>query len=190
MKRLIMVVLASFMMSSAWAQFSYGLKAGINRNRLLGVPNNSYLSKPNLGFHIGIYANFILTDNLSVTPEFQYIRKGDSDAFLHFNYLEIPILLEYKLAKDLSIQLGPSIGQKIWTYRNPGPGANGITFSTYDTDIDLGITGVLKVRINEKVSILCRYNQGFLPYFRFGEIGNFNTYTESMQLSVSYQLKK
>ena len=90
-----------------------------------------------LGFHIGGYASYSLNESLSVRPELLFSSCGtkeksetsestpsiddnnnlitittttESEDKSKFNYLEIPVLADYAVSENFSVQAGPSVG--------------------------------------------------------------------------------
>lgn len=111
-----------FMSSPAlMAQFHIGIKAGANITKVDGV---SFKDKFEYGYHIGGFAEIGLGKKFALQPEVlfsQYTTTLSSDADdiyedvftsdqsdVKFNYLSVPILLNYKLVGNLlSLQAGP-----------------------------------------------------------------------------------
>lgn len=151
------------------------------------------------GFHAGLYSQFPLTDKLSLNPELQYITKGPA-YFQYFglNYLEIPVLINYRVWKSLSIEAGPSIGAPIFEskYSKGAPWVD-MDFSEYA--LDVGFVAGLKYQLTNKVSLVARYNHSALPFGSYiydlvgiepdisYKIGN--AYLRNIQFSVMCKLR-
>lgn len=119
MKLFIAVCLIGFT-SFSFAQ-SYGVKGGVN---LANVSKNDKAfdeNKMRVGFHVGGFAEFGLSDMISIRPELLYSQKGSSlknnypilgdvESTQKFDYLEVPVLLSIHVAEPLSIQAGPYLG--------------------------------------------------------------------------------
>jgi hypothetical protein len=122
MKKLLLLLLATgFSSLSANAQIEYGLRGGLNMSTLQGDIENTdnYLS-----FHLGLSAAFKVADKLSIQPEIQYSSQGTNynyflqegnysesiEGELRLQYINLPILAKYTLAKGLFIEAGPQIG--------------------------------------------------------------------------------
>ncbi|MCW3072947.1 MAG: PorT family protein [Flaviaesturariibacter sp.] len=106
---------------SSMAQLKFGVKAGVNISKIDG---KSFKDEFGYGYLLGGFANIGLGGKLSIQPEVllsQSQNKVDNDfnaiyqnAFadassgnVKLNYLSIPILLDYKLNKLISLQAGP-----------------------------------------------------------------------------------
>lgn len=99
--------------SSASAQTSFGLRAGLNVSDLTG--DNIDGSSPRLGFTGGGFVNVPITPSLSFQPEVIYSQKGvstDSDQTdLNADYVEVPILLKYAVpVTETGLMLGGYVG--------------------------------------------------------------------------------
>jgi hypothetical protein len=117
MKAILLGLVFSVCSFTSVAQFSFGIKGGLNLNNF-AVKGKSLL--PNdpetvIGFHIGAYSKFKLTKNLSLIPELQFSQRGAKigSESLNFNYIELPILFSYSIKNLVSIDLGvnPSYNQ-------------------------------------------------------------------------------
>jgi hypothetical protein len=109
---------------AAMAQINFGLKAGANITKIEG---KAFKDEFKYGYHAGAFAEIGFGKKVSIQPEVlfnQYQTRVDT-AFsniyenaldfnsyrdVKLNYLSIPIVLNYKLANILSLQLGPQFG--------------------------------------------------------------------------------
>jgi opacity protein-like surface antigen len=201
MNRILLPVFLCLCCIAAKAQFSFGVKAGVNQNSVRG-DRDPFTIKPSTGFHLGAYGSFSLSKKLSLNPELQYIKKQLSDDYFRLNYLEVPVLFNYQISNRFAFELGPSIGQEIYIRRNPS-GRRVIAVSLYDTDLDFGMIGGVKFKVIDKISVAVRYNYSFLPFEKFEyfdgpiptntnvaiETETYKFYNSSVQLSVMYRIK-
>jgi hypothetical protein len=178
----------------AEAQFSFGVKAGVNQNSVRG-DKDPFSYKPSTGFHLGVYGSIPLSNKLSLNPELQYIKKQLSDDYFRLNYLELPVLFNYQVSNHFEFELGPSIGKEI--YAKPYlPWWRSIAFKSYKEALDLGLIGGVKFKASDKISIVARYNYSFLPFVDYNfnngpgtQIEQYELYNSSVQLSVMYKIK-
>jgi len=113
-----------FFSSAAMAQFSIGVKGGVNISK---VDDKAFKDEFAYGYHLGGFAEVGLGKRWKIQPEVlwnQYNTRKDTafrnvtSGLLDFNnyddvklnYLSIPILLSYKLGNVLSLQAGPQFG--------------------------------------------------------------------------------
>ena len=118
------ILVAIFGERVATENFHFGLRLGATVAEQTGIDG----SAPRLDFNFGMTANIKLSDRLSLVPEFgPFSRKGVADyplgptgdahvdslradperSHLSTNYIDIPILLRVRVAKDWSIGAGP-----------------------------------------------------------------------------------
>ena len=89
----------------------FGLKAGLNISSLNVSPGPEYNSKA--GLHIGGLAHIHLSRNFALQPEVVYSMQGgerDDDVKLKFNYINIPLLVQYMTENGFRLQTGPQLG--------------------------------------------------------------------------------
>lgn len=194
MKRIIVPIILCFCAFVAEAQFSFGVKAGVNQNSVRG-DRDPFSYGPSTGFHLGVYGSFPLFKKLSVNPELQYIRKQSQGYGGNLNYLELPILFNYQISNHFAFELGPSIGKEIYAKRYL-PWWKSIALKSYEEALDFGLIGGVKFIVSDKISIAARYNYSFLPFdeimFNNGPayfIETYRFYSQNVQLSMMYRIK-
>lgn len=194
MKTKLLVLLALvFSAHFAMAQFSLGIKAGANFNKIEG---KSFNQEFRYGYHLGGFATIGLGGKFGLQPEVlfnQYNTTVDS-SFQHvynnafssaqnvkLNYLSIPILLNYKfIGNFVTLQAGPQFGilmNKDQTVLENGKQA----FKTGDFSMVGGVqVKVLMVRVSG------RYIVGLN---NINDIGNSEKWkNQALQLSVGVGL--
>lgn len=118
--KLISLTLVLFVCTASFAQLTFGIKAGATMNKITGKSFNEEFS---FGYHAGAFATVGLGKKFAIQPEvlFNQVNVDTSSNFssvyqfnhvnhIKLNYLSIPILLNYKLANILSLQVGPQFG--------------------------------------------------------------------------------
>lgn len=124
------IILTSLMLCSAIAfsqEIKFGAKVGLNLSNLRGdYPAGIDEHNSKIGFHIGGFAEYSINEKFSLQPELLFSTQGNTygykdyygggsyydgaDYDLKLNYLNLPILLKYKVIEKLSIEFGPQIG--------------------------------------------------------------------------------
>ena len=127
--------------SSASAQTSFGLRAGLNVSDLTGdnIPN----SNPRLGFTGGAFVNVAVTPSLSFQPEVSYSQRGvsteDDATELSADYVEIPVLVKYAVpVTETGLMLGGYAGPAIAFRLNENVSPNFGPGSAADVDFFKG----------------------------------------------------
>ena len=174
------------------AQFSFGLKAGVSQNMAYEKPEMPYGYPDgfNPGFHLGLYFDFPVAPRLTITPELQYIKKGFSEDYLKYNYLELPLLLGFAISKKIRLQAGPAIGGEVSLWQDKY-----LSIGYRDWDIDASIIAGIKYYVSGNLAILTRYNHSLLPIVEGDYFTSNTTYYHykivltNIQLGVQYRLK-
>jgi hypothetical protein len=111
MKKLIIAASAVIFSISASAQHtSFGFKGGLNISDFSDDSDVNFKSRTS--FHLGGLAHIHLTRNFALQPELVYSEQGAkiSSVEYRFNYLNIPVLLQYMAGNGFRIQTGPQLG--------------------------------------------------------------------------------
>ena len=118
---LLLLLIAALSFSNLQAQSIHlGIKGGANVNKLTG---QSFTDKFSFGYHIGGFVEIGIGKKLTLQPEVfvSQIKQDTSSQFraiyntvlgvapskIQLSYLNLPILLGYRVSDQLSIQLGP-----------------------------------------------------------------------------------
>lgn len=119
--RLFTLILVSIMCTSAYSQgFKFGIKGGTNINKLSG---KSFKEQFSFGYQLGGFAEIGLGGKWAFQPEVLFSQStvdtsGSFSAIYQFNklnniklqYLSIPLLLNFKPDKLITLQAGPQFG--------------------------------------------------------------------------------
>ena len=122
LKSLALLTMSLALTSMSFAQgFHVGLKAGATIFKINGTAMKDEF---NFGYNAGAFAELYFSDKLGIQPEVMFnqtnYRTGTdfsnvyqvnaNDVKGKLNYLSIPILLNYNLAKFFTLQAGPQFG--------------------------------------------------------------------------------
>jgi hypothetical protein len=123
LKSLALLTIASTLTAASFAQgFHVGVKAGAN---IFKVDGTSMKDEFNFGYNLGAFAELGLSDKVAIQPEVMWNQtnyrtgtrfsdvygiEGQNDVKGKLNYLSIPVLLNYNLAKFFTLQAGPQFG--------------------------------------------------------------------------------
>ena len=119
-------------------EIKFGAKVGLNISSLRGnYPAEIDETKSKIGFHIGGFAEYSINDKFALQPELLLSTQGGSSEVIEYygggtyfesfkqtpklTYINLPIMLKYKVIEKLSIEFGPQIGYLIsakskWEY--------------------------------------------------------------------------
>ena len=119
--KLVLLVFISVLSTTAFSQgFKIGVKGGATINKLSGQSFNEQFS---FGYHLGGFAEIGITKKWAIQPEvlFSQSTVDTSSSFssvyqfnkmnnIKLKYLSIPLLLNFKPIKLITLQVGPQFG--------------------------------------------------------------------------------
>ena len=157
--------------SEAQVSIVYGGNLSTVRNKITLENKESIL-----GYHAGAQIQYYPVKSLkewSIINEFIFTKKGykqqfEKDYFSHFNYLSMPVLINYSPISFLSVQGGVELLELFSTNIKKGLK----TYNTFDIGWALGFTAF----DNRRIGIYSRATYGLLPmldYVVIDEMGNF-----------------
>lgn len=207
--KIIQALLFTLFFQQSYGQPAFMLKAGFNyvtnvatkngdlRNGLEG--ENEY----RMSYHIGIAFQPQPSGKLGLVPEILFSSKGfkatndlgRSTVFL--SYINLPILLNYQITQNFSVQLGPEIGYLLAAKSKNESGTVNIK-SAWDNEFDLGLSLGMTYKLLGNLSSQLRYTYGLTSVIQGGVIisdideqGNIsetqvNFQNRTFQLSILY----
>lgn len=131
-----------FLSSSATAQIMLGVKAGANLYDNYQSGGKYYVSKPHTGFHAGVYGNYLILSEISVQAEALFSTRGSYlseyvngeriDHERQASYIDIPVLLSYKVMPAVSVHAGVLSSLFVDEYRSIAKNSNGFSVAEND----------------------------------------------------------
>ena len=110
----------------------YGIRGGYN------ISNLDFTNIPN---------------TVSLVPEIQFSAEGANQEPLHLDYIQAPILLQFRLSEKIHIAAGPQVGLKVHKYED---GIKNIAYS--------GVGGI-EYKLSHMLFADLRYTYGFSNIF-------------------------
>lgn len=148
MKKQNILVIAILFMAAGLSAQSFGVRAGVNMASQSWSEDAGIDLSSRTGFYVGAIAEFGISENLFLQGELDYIQKGAKAEFLGeeneqtVSYLEVPILLKYKMG------LGEMLGLHITAGPTLGYALNG---TTDDEDIDFDEDGYERFELGASI---------------------------------------
>ncbi len=190
---------------TATAQLTGGLRGGLNINHFYhSTPGDNSAFRRFTGshtdFHAGVYAQIPLFRRASLAPELLFSQRGMSrrnlnargeisTSTLTLNYIEIPILISYKIFKGLHAEAGPDVGLLLSSKEKP------LTAFTYSS-LDVGMNAGLRYYVLPRLFLSARYRAGFLPVYDVNvsdmngvTIGKAKSYNRSWMAGIGFTLR-
>lgn len=130
-------------------EIKFGVKGGINFAYLAGDNTNNL--DPITDFHVGVLAEIPISEKFSFQPELLYSGQGSNT---NLNYINLPLLGKYYVAKGFSIEAGPQIGYLL-SAKNGSTDVKS-SFKSLDFGVNLGASYLL----NDRFIFSARYTLG------------------------------
>jgi opacity protein-like surface antigen len=174
MKKILLLVL---ILSTSFYGFSqegkFGVRAGLNISNLdfdgISLPDNTHRN----GFVIGFFAEYALSNKVSITPELQFSAEGAKPEYLQLDYIQMPILFNFKLSPKMFFNIGPQVGLKI---NKVDDGIRNFAYS--------GVGG-LSYNVTPMIFVDARYTYGISNIF--DEDLGIKAKNSTMQFGVGYK---
>ncbi len=208
MKKILIVLGFIVCVNSAFAQFSAGIKGGINFTTFSdasseqSIPIGEYKVKS--GFNAGLFGAWEANESFGILTELTYVNKGyrfagddgGSSGQINLNYITLVFAAKYDVAKWFSVFLGPEVGYLV-SAANSSNNNNAIFTNNYSR-LDLGLAPGLMFNISRDLSFDVRYVYGLLYpinetiFFTDDGINQrefkFRTRNQMLQLNLSYTI--
>lgn len=171
MRKVIIASLLIFLTVTGYSQnVVFGAKAGVNLSTTTG--NDIFNTKFLPSFHVGGLANFSVNENIKVQPEIIYSGKGvkDDAGNYKFNYVNIPVLVQYQSASGFFIETGPQVGFLVSAKRKTSSG--NLDFKTSVKSSDYSWIGGVGYKSSLGVGAGARFDFGFFNIAKQGIIRN------------------
>lgn len=193
------VTMAAFFLltsgETAAQELHLGITAGLNRAgmqefRFRYASNNLETESPGYrtGVHAGLFAE-LAWPAFSIRPELSYSRKGfefesgNAKVDARLNYIDIPVLLKYRLSSRFFLLGGPQVSFLTTTeYAYSGEHRD---YRLKADGIDLSLLVGAGVTLG-RFDISARYGHGLMPIFR--DDGIRSDQTRLGQLSVGFRM--
>ncbi len=175
-KPTILVLLFFLLGALSYANAQVAFMAGGNISTI-GHKTEIENIKPSLNTQVGFSVQLYPSEKwqrISVLAEPNLIRKGYRQTFeetysFEFNYLSLPVLVNYSLSKRISINSGLEFDKLFSTNIIRG-------LKTYNR-FDLGLVAGIDYHLWGRFSLYSRFTYGLAPlldYYEIDEMGNFN----------------
>lgn len=203
MKKIILSAAAILAFGFASAQETrFGAKAGLNLANLGGDVEDTDMK---VGFHVGGFAEIMISDKFAVQPELLFSTQGAKSEYsedfggmdvnieenLKLAYLNIPIMAKYYVTEGFNIQAGPQVGFLMSAKADAEASAGGMSESVEEDvkdqmeTIDFGVNVGLGYNFGENFGVEARYNIGMSNLYK--DSGDFKATNSVIQISVGYR---
>jgi hypothetical protein len=180
-------------------QFNGGMMAGCAATQVAG---DTYEGFHKAGIFFGGFVNYEVGEHSSFQMELEFFQKGSrqnpdsSNSFTQYlfrtNYIELPILYEYRINKRFKLEVGPSLGFLVGWYEEYNEYE--IKGAIHPAAVTLQINAGLYVNITERLMFNLRTNNSLLnirsetangDIYRFFP-GNWGQFNDCLVFSLFY----
>jgi opacity protein-like surface antigen len=181
MKKIILSAVAVLAFGFTNAQgVKFGAKVALNVATISGdVEDASSL----VGFQVGGFAEIKVSEKFAVQPELMFSSQGasfDGGGDVKLNYINIPVMAKYYVAKSFSLEAGPQIGFLMSSK------VDGEDFKDFTSSTDFGFNLGAGYDFNENLSAGLRYNLGLTNVFDFEDSEDANNGVFSVSLGYKF----
>lgn len=181
----------------------FGVKGGINLHTITGDVSEDVSSK--VGFQIGGFAEFKLSDKFAIQPELLFSTQGakletsepefgiSSEQKLNLTYLNIPVMAKFYATEKFSLEAGPQVGFLLSAKSKYEATFDGETESgdedVKDTleSIDFGVNFGAGYDFTENLSAGLRYNLGLSNIAKTEDDNDAKVKNSVFSLSLAYK---
>lgn len=151
----------------------FGVRGGMTISNLDFDGNPIDINKHRNSMYIGFVTQIGLSRTLAVIPELQFSAEGANKEDLHLDYIQLPVILQFRISEKIKFGLGPQVGLNI-------PKVD-------DNLTDLAFSGVaaLEYKINYVMFADVRYNYGFTNIFDSDYVASAKNRT--VQIGIGYK---
>lgn len=207
MKKLFFAVILTVLTVTTLNAQKFGAKAGLNIAKYSYSGENSSEVNDNLksliGFHIGGFAEFEITEKFAFQPELLYTTQGakseSSDNIYSYkstiktSYINIPLMAKYYVIEGLSVQAGPQVGFLMSADSSSSIAIGGISSKSSSNvkdqykSIDFGLNFGVGYKLDFGLFFDARYNLGLSDLADKRDDGDDGKSTNRViQISVGY----
>lgn len=170
----------------------FGLKAGLNVSNIYSNFTGSF--DPKTGLNAGALVNIPLQYAWSVQPEIYYSGQGAkyysyNDGYEHqliLNYINIPLMVQYKFRGGVFLQTGPQLGFLISAKDKIGNFETGDVFNSDFKSVDFSWSFGMGFKSRSGLGVDLRYNPGIS---NVNNVGNEILHNDVLQLGLFYMLR-
>jgi len=179
-KLLFYFAIAGFAIGNLNAQdVEFGVKGGLNFTSIAGddVPDSGI----NTDFHFGVMAEMGISDKFSFQPELLYSGQGFATGqnTILLNYINVPFMAKYYVAKGFSLEAGPQIGFLV------SAKSDSVDIKDEIKNFDFGVNLGIGYKLDNGLNFGARYNFGLSNINDISGVSNKNQNAVA-QISIGY----
>jgi len=180
------LVVSGLFFTTADAQNSIGVKAGVNIASLSGFQGDSRVSA-----HGGLFLHHTINNNWCFQPELLFSGEGQRyfdngiERTLALDYIQLPLMMQYYVVPQLYLEGGPQVGVLVSAQDKGDEGAH-LNAKNDFTTAQIALALGLGFKATDQVILYGRYNFGLTDVSKFDNIVD---HSNVGQLGIAIRLK-
>jgi hypothetical protein len=174
MKKIVVIAaLACCTVGIAQAQFTPGIKGGLNISDVSNFNGDNRLSG-----HVGLFLHHTINSNWCIQPELLYsgqgqkYNTGEGERTLALSYIQVPVMVQYYPTKQLYFEAGPQVS--FLTSAKSKGGNNDVEVDGNYNKADFGINLGIGIAATRQLGFYGRYNAGLTDISKNNNVSNMN----------------
>ncbi|MBD0833703.1 porin family protein [Aestuariibaculum sediminum] len=173
MKKILLTILLGVSFYGFSQDVKFGVRGGYNISNLDFKEKPTMENKHRNSFYIGFFSDINFSKGFSLVPELQFSAEGAKEEALNLDYIQMPVILKFRLAEKFRFGVGPQVGLKV---HKEGDMMKNFAYS--------GVAG-LEYKINYGLFADVRYTYGFSNVF--DDNVNPEAINTNIQIGVGYK---
>lgn len=188
MKKILLLFFVLSATTTVYCQLTqFGFKAGVNYANIGG---DAAGVESRIAFHAGLFCTIKPSDHFAFQPELVFSRQGamvagNNEVKLNYDYINIPLMVNYYATKSFFVQAGPQIGLLVGGKITDGTNSEDITDQINSPDLAIGLGFGLDLGSS---TLGLRYNAG-LSSTSDGFRDSDKYPNQVLQLSVGFKIR-
>lgn len=172
-KFVVMAVLAFCSVGIVQAQFTPGIKGGLNVSDVSNFNGDNRLSG-----HVGLFLHHTINSRWCIQPEILYsgqgqkFNTGEGERTLALSYIQVPVMVQFFPVKQLYFEAGPQVS--FLTSAKVKGGNNDVEVDDSYRKTDLGINLGVGIAATSQLGFYGRYNAGLSDISKNNNVTNMN----------------
>ncbi len=171
-KFIFVCAIVMIVVQQAHSQVRVGAKGGLNYvNNVISQNNLGFVDdgEYRLGYHLGFFTFLNLSDKLTFAPELLFSSKGfrfeddgsglSRDGAVHLNYVNMPVLLGYKMQEKINLLAGFELGYLVSARSKLYTGTVDVS-GIWNDKLDFGAAVGLRYFLTKSFPLELRYTHG------------------------------
>lgn len=174
-KIVIMVALACCLVSFSQAQFTPGIKGGLNIADVSNFNGDNRISG-----HAGLFLHHTINSRWCIQPEVLYSGQGQQyntsagERTLALSYIQVPVMVQYYPVRQLYFEVGPQVSFLTSAKTKAEDGDNKVEVDDHYKKTDVGLNIGVGIAATRQLGFYGRYQAGLTDISKDNNVTNRN----------------